>query len=150
MTVGQKASVSLLIAVLVFAAFAVAAFSGLFDLVESRFYNPSVARVYEKNLSDAAKASDLYHKLNLDRFGAVLQNEAIRRSFLPNVSAEDAFNRTNAFGKLQEDTVGLVGLRLIDSSGKRIHYSTIQGDIVRQTKTEILYRNYGEPGGYAL
>ena len=146
MTVGQKASLSLLFAVLVFAAFAVAAFSGLFDLVESRFYNPTVARSYEKTLDEAAKASDAYHSLNLERFRAVLGTDAVKRSFLPNMGAQDAFDRANAFGKLQEETPGLTGLRLVDAAGKRIHFSTFRTDIQRQTDTETIYRNYGDSG----
>jgi len=146
MTVGQKASLSLLCAVLVFAALAVAAFSGLFNVVESRFYNPSITRSYEKSVESLAEASDLYHGLNLGRFGAALGQDAVKRSFLPNMSAEDVFNRVNILGKLQEETPGLTGLRLIDSSGKRIHFSTIPGDILRQSPVETLYRNYGDPG----
>ncbi|HOX48415.1 MAG TPA: hypothetical protein PLG14_04445, partial [Spirochaetales bacterium] len=146
MTVGQKANLSLLIAVLVFAAFSVAAFSGLFDVVEARFYNPSITAAYEKSLDSMAEASDLYHGLNLERFSAVLGKDAVKRSFLPNLSAEDAFERTNALGKLQEETPGLAGIRLIDSNGKRIHFSNVPGDILKQSQLETLYRNYGEAG----
>ena len=144
MTVGQKASASLLIAVLLFAAFAVAAFSGLFDVIESNFRSPAVVRGIESSLTKAADAESGYHSSNLARFGSVLSQDAVRRSFLPNLSAQDAFDRANLLGKLQEETAGLSGLRLIDANGKRLHFSTIPGDIRSKTQLETVYRNFGD------
>ena len=86
MTVGQKASISLLIAVLLFAAFAVAAFSGLFDVIESNFRNPSLVRGIEASLSKVAEAESGYHRSNLGRFGSILAQDSVRRSFLPNLA----------------------------------------------------------------
>ena len=146
MTVGQKASASLLIAVLLFAAFAVAAFSGLFDVVESSFRNPSLVRGIEASLSKVAEAEGGYHNSNLARFGSILAQDSVRRSFLPNLSSQDAFDRANLLGKLQEETAGLAGIRLIDANGKRLHFSTIPGDIRSRTQIETVYRNYGESG----
>ncbi|MEI6874347.1 MAG: hypothetical protein WCL50_04360, partial [Spirochaetota bacterium] len=149
MTVGQKASLSLLISVLLFAAFAVASFSGLFNFLESRFYNPAVTRQYDAALDATAKAVELYNSLNVERFASVLDSDAIKRSFLPNLSAQDAFERANTLGKLQEETPGLSGLRLIDQGGKRIHFSSFPADILRRTDTETLFRDYGQNGELA-
>ncbi len=149
MTVGQKASLSLLISVLVFAAFAVAAFSGLFNVVEARFYNPSVARAWEKVLDKAAASADTWHEGNLERFRKALEYDYVKRSFLPNASAEDGFKRSTTFGKLQENSPGLVGYRFVDSAGKRIHFSNLPGDILKQSPTEVLYRLYGDASDLA-
>lgn len=149
MTVGQKASLSLLVSVLIFAAFAVAAFSGLFNVVEARFYNPSVSRAWEKVLDKAAAASDTWHEGNLERFRKALDYDYVKRSFLPNASTEDAFKRSTTFGKLQENSPGLVGYRFVDSAGKRIHFSNLPGDILKQSPTEILYRLYGDASDLA-
>ena len=146
MTVGQKASASLLIAVLLFAAFAVAAFSGLFDLFESSFRNPSIVRGIEASLAKVADAEAAFNASNLARFGAVLEQDSVRRSFLPNLSSQDAFDRANLFGKLQEETAGLSGVRLIDANGKRLHFSTIPGDILSKSQLETVFRNYGAAG----
>ena len=145
MTVGQKASLSLLGSVLLFAAFAVAAFSGFFNVLESRFYDPAVTRQYGDNLSAIAKATDVWNGLNFSRFAAALDSQAIKRSFLPNLSAQDAFDRANILGKLQADTPGLAGIRLVDLDGKRIHFSTFPEDILKKTDASILYRDYGKP-----
>lgn len=146
MTVGQKASLSLLIAVLLFAAFAVAAFSGLFDVIESSFRNPALVRGIDSSLAKVAEAEAGFHSSNLTRFGSVLAQGAVRRSFLPNISSQDAFDRANLFGKLQEETAGLTGIRLIDSDGKRIHFSNQPGDILSKSQLETTYRNYGGAG----
>ena len=146
MTVGQKASVSFLIAVLLFTALAVAAFSGLFNVIESSFYNPSIVRGLESSLSKVADEETRYHASNLARFGSILTQDAVRKSFLPNISSQDSFNRANALGKLQEETAGLSGLRFIDANGTRIHFSTIPGDIRSKTDVETMYRNYGDTG----
>ncbi|MFZ4616076.1 MAG: hypothetical protein ACOYM2_07770, partial [Rectinemataceae bacterium] len=144
MTVGQKASLSLLVAVLLFAVFAVAAFSGLFNVLESRFYNPVITRQYESALEATAKAIDVYHGLNHGRFAPVLAIDAVKRSFLPNLSMEDTVARENEFGKLKAVTPGLAGIRLIDQNGKRIHYSTWTIDVLRRGAGEVLYRDYGK------
>ncbi|MDA8425474.1 MAG: hypothetical protein M0Z80_04995, partial [Treponema sp.] len=146
MTVGQKASLSLLIAVLLFAALTVAAFSGLFSIVESDFFSPSLSRGFESALTKVAEASKSYHESNLLKFSSLLGSDAMKRSFLPNSSAEDAQNRAFAFGKLQEDIPGLSGLRIVDSGGRRIQFSSIPGDVLNRNGLEFVYRNYGDPG----
>ena len=146
MTVGQKASASLLIAVLLFAAFAVAAFSGLFDVIESSFRNPVIVRGLDSSLAKVADAEAAFHASNLARFGAVLAQDSVRRSFLPNLSSQDSFDRANLFGRLQEETAGLSGIRLIDANGKRIHFSSIPGDILSKNQLETVFRNYGASG----
>ncbi len=145
MTVGQKASLSLLVAVLLFAAFAVAAFSGLFNILEARFYDPAISRQYSDNLSAVAKATEVWNSLNFSRFAAALETPSVKRSFLPNMSAQDSFDRANALGKLQADTPGLAGIRIIDLDGKRIHFSSFPTDILKKSDTSILFRDYGTP-----
>jgi len=146
MTTGQKTSLSLLIATLVFGAFAVAGFSGLFNVLEARFYNPLVTRQYETSLAAIVSSVDTWHGLNKERFGAVLGADSLKRSFLPNISAQDAFDRANLLGKLQEETPGLAGVRLLDQDGRRIHFSTLPADLLRKTATETLFRDYGQSG----
>ena len=146
MTVGQKASLSLLIAVLLFAALTIAAFSGLFSLVESDFFSPSLSRGFESALAKIADAARTYHESNIAEFRALLDQGAMKRSFLPNSSAEDSQNRAFAFGRLQEDIPGLSGLRIVDSGGRRIQFSSIPGDVIKRNGLEFVYRNYGDPG----
>ena len=74
----------------------------------------------------------------------------MRRSFLPNQSAGDLFDRSNALGVLVEETPGLLGVRFIDNDGRRIHFSTFQSDVLRSEAQRLIYRNYGEANDEAF
>jgi hypothetical protein len=142
-TASHKAALSLLLAVLFFAGFTVLAFTGLFDFIETRFYNPSVTRALHRETDqDAAVIGAFLGELQ-DRFAATLRDEAVRRSFLPNQSAQDIFERSRLYGILLESQSGLQSVRFIDAGGSRIHYSTYAPDILRQDSRSISYRNYG-------
>jgi hypothetical protein len=143
-TVSQKASLSLLISVFLFAIFTVVSFAGLFDLVETRFYNPSITKNVSRVLEQETRViQDFIVELD-EQFAAALQNEAVKRSFLPNQSAEDIFERSKLFGTLMESFGGLQSVRFIDAAGRRIHYSTLQSDVFYQDRLSISYRNYDE------
>jgi hypothetical protein len=124
LTVSQKISVSLLISVLLFAGFSALAFTGLFSLVETRFYNPAVAKGLSRDAeADATSVGEFLEELR-DRFSAVLEEGSVKRSFLPNQGAEDIFERTKLFGTLMESLPGLQSVRFVDAAGKRLHFST--------------------------
>ena len=144
MTIGQKASISTLISVILFAGFAVLAYSGLFETVQTRFYNPRVASGVNKTLENLARESETYHSVLSGRFKSILALDFVRRSVLPNQSSEDIFNRSSAFGRLAQETPGLLGVRLVDVDGRRIHFSTYEGDVLRREEFRQVYRNYGD------
>jgi hypothetical protein len=144
MTTGQKISLSLLISVLLFAGFALLAFSGLFDFVEASFYDPAVRRGYEARVASIAEAVDAYHAEAGARFEALAASDAARRAFLPNQSREDILARDRAFSAIKEAMPGLRGMRVIDADGKRIHYSSFPEDEKRRDALAIVYRNYGD------
>jgi hypothetical protein len=143
-TVSQKAALSLLISVFLFAGFAVLAYTGLFDLVEARFYNPAITKSLNHEVSlDSEAVQDFLIELQ-NRFSETLNEPAVRRSMLPNQSAEDIFERTRIYGVLLESLGGLQSVRFVDSGGIRIHFSTVSQDILSQDRLSIAYRNYTE------
>jgi hypothetical protein len=142
-TVFQKAVFSLLIAILLFAVFTVFAFTGLFDLVEARFYNPAVVRAIGREIdADARVIEEFFEELWI-RFAATLKEGAVRRSLLSGLDSEDIALRARLYGELLESLGGLQSVRFIDSGGLRIHFSTWPPDILRQDENSIAYRNYG-------
>ncbi|HPB66187.1 MAG TPA: hypothetical protein PLW80_06485, partial [Spirochaetales bacterium] len=145
MTVGQKASVSLLVSTVLAAGFAALAYSGLFSVIETRFFDERVRRSVDASVDGLLESTDAYHESNAARFEALLGNDFVKRSFLTNQSAQDAFDRTRAFGLLSEQTPGLLGVRFIDRDGKRIHFSTFPADVVRSEALRVVYRDYGAP-----
>ncbi len=146
MTVGQKAAISLLASTLLAAGFAALAYSGLFSVIETRFFDERVKRSVDSSMDGLSASAETYHAQNTARFSTLLSQEYVSRSFLPNQSASDVFERTKAFGLLAQETTGLTGVRFIDQDGKRIHFSTFPGDVVRAETLKIIYRNYGEDG----
>ena len=146
MTTSQKAAFSLLISVLLFGAFTVLAFTGLFDLLEAHFYDPSITTSLTRDLTRNADEIDRFISETQARFSETLKIPAIRRSFLPNQGAEDIFERSRIYGLLAESVRGLQWVRFIDSSGSRIHFSTSTADILQQDRLSVSYRNFNEPG----
>jgi len=144
-TTSQKAALSLLISVLLFGAFTALAFTGLFNLIETRFYNPSVTASMTGELTRNAQAVDQYFGEIQARFSGTLKEPAIRRSFLPNQSAGDIFDRSRIYGLMGESLGGFQWVRFIDSGGSRLHFSTNSADILNQDRQSISYRNYSEP-----
>jgi hypothetical protein len=140
----HKIALSLLISVVLFAGLTYLAFTGLFDLVETRFYNPSITRSLSQEIRrDAETIQNFLAELQA-RFAATLKDDAVRRSFLTNQSAEDIRDRSQLYGRLQEELSGLQTVRFIDAGGSRIHYSSYGADMLREGDAAIAYRNYGE------
>jgi hypothetical protein len=143
-TVSQKVALSLLISVFLFAGFTVLAFTGLFDLVEARFYNPSIIKGLTEDINrDTETIQDFLTELQ-SRFSATLRENPVKRSFLPIQSAEDIYERTRIYGLLVESLGGLQWVRFIDAGGIRIHFSTYAQDILRQDRLSVAYRNYSD------
>jgi hypothetical protein len=142
-TISRKAAFSLLITTFLFAVFTALAFTGLFDLVEARFYNPAVARAIGREIdADARVIGEFFGELQI-RFAATLDEGAVRRSLLADLESEDIALRASLYGELLESLGGLQSVRFIDSGGRRIHFSTWPPDILRQDQNSVAYRNYG-------
>jgi len=145
LTAPQKAALSLLIAVVLFGGFASLAFTGLFDLIEARFYNPTITASMTREMARNTEAIDEFFAAMEARFSQTLREPAVQRSFLLDQSAEDIFERSRIFGLLHESLGGLQWVRFIDSGGLRIHFSTYAPDIMAQEPLFRTYRNFYEP-----
>ena len=110
-----KVALSLLLSILLFAGLVIAAYTGLFNVLETRFYQPSVIRTMETQLSSVSDALVAWHKANANRFSSFVGDEAVKRSILPNQSAQDIFDRANLAGTLMAEMPGIEGIRIIDS-----------------------------------
>jgi hypothetical protein len=147
MNISRKITFSLLISSLIFAAFASAAFTGFFDLVEIRFYHPRILRGLNREvLEDARVIGGLLDELR-DRFAAAVGEDAVKRSFLPNPAAEDVFERSRIFGVLLNSLPGLRSVRFVDAGGSRIHFSTLTEDMFRRNGSSPDYRSYRDCPG---
>lgn len=143
MSSGQRVAVSLLSAVFIFAVFMVAAFSGLFSLIEARFYQPSLMRGIHAQLLDVSETLDAYLKETKERFYTEFaENAAVQESFSFEQSAKNIRTREDAAGNLSLAVPALTGIRVIETGGKKVHYSTFPADVLQRGEKYISYRPY--------
>jgi hypothetical protein len=146
--IARKAAVSLLICVLLFAGFCVFAFTSLFNIIETRFYDSAVLNGLTDELAEDTSFIDSYISDLQKRFSEVLLEDAVRRSFWVNQSNEDIYERSRIFASLGVSLPGLQWVRFIDISGNRLHYSTSPDDQIITNDGTVLYKNYPEVTGY--
>ncbi|MBP5447735.1 MAG: hypothetical protein J6X95_06560, partial [Treponema sp.] len=150
MTSGQKTALSVLISVMFFGAFTVAAFAGLFSAIDARFYEPAKISQINNKLDGISLAYDDYLKTLTERFAlgqsAFLKNSSVQTFVEAKPSDADVLSRGEALGELRSSTQGFLGLRVLDKNQNSIHYSTFHSDILRRDEKNNLtaYKNYLE------
>ncbi|QTQ13473.1 hypothetical protein HRQ91_02815 [Treponema parvum] len=142
-TSGQKNAVSLLVAVFLFAAFAIAAFSGLFSAIETRFYQPAKVLGITRQLDDIAAGYDLYVNSLLGKLEAYTAEKPVASYLTQRASDEDVRERSRITGALFNSVPGLSGIRIIDSNGRSVHFSTYSADLLQNSENLRVYKNYG-------
>jgi hypothetical protein len=115
---------------------------GLFDLIETQFYNPSITNSFTSKVRSDTAVIDMYLKKLQKQFKDILEERSVKISFIPNQSAEQINERARLFMNLFSDITKLQSVRLVDAAGIRIHFSTLQSDILRQDIQSVAYRNY--------
>ncbi|QNL98177.1 hypothetical protein [Treponema sp. Marseille-Q4132] len=148
MTSGQKIAVSVLTTAVIFACFVVAAFAGLFSKIEARFYEPAKIADIRKQLDSVAECSETYINTLLEQFGtgekAYLSDSSVASYALSSPADSDVQQRTRRTASLFSEASGLDGIRLIDVNGRSVHFSTYPSDILKQTDSMRIYKNYDE------
>ena len=142
MTSSQKFSVSLLISVVVFAVFSVLALSGKFSFIEAKFYQPAVRRPIEQKISDLEKQHKQYTQILSERFAEFAADPSVASFTQSRASDEDVKNRSVVCARFFASSPYLLGVRIVDSSGRKIHYSTFESDKKRQDDKKIVYEDY--------
>lgn len=146
MSSGQKVAISLLISVILFAAFAVAAFAGLFSVIEVRFYQPLVVKNIEQRIKTIAEKEQEYSSALDQRFLGFAAKKEIGSYASAKPSADMQKNRTTLTGTLFSQTPSLQGIRVIDKNGRNIHFSTYSSDEKNRSKNQVAYKNYADLG----
>ena len=143
---GQKLALSLLISVVLFALFSVAAFSGLFPAVEARFYQPKIMSDKKQRLESVLAAETEYFDALSKRFKDFSSADAVRSALSRDGSQRFMEARESLREKLFAGTTCLGGIRLIDKNGVNIHYSTYDSDILSKTDESKILKKYTEIG----
>jgi hypothetical protein len=147
MNLPQRIILSLILSVVFFAAFSLLAFTGLFDLVETRFYTPQLVKSLNGEVDRLSQTITALLEDLEDRFAETLENGAVKRSFLPNQAAEDILERSRLYGLLMSSLPGLRTVRFVDAGGSRIHFSTLDADVLAQNGSSLSYRSYRDGSG---
>ena len=144
MTSSQKISLSLLIAVLFFSVFSVLTLSGQFDFIEAKFYQPTVKRPIEKKLENLYVQKKQYDSILTGRFETFLKEKSIDSFTQSKPSDEQVLERTSVFAQFLAVSPYLIGVRIVENDGKRIHFSTFELDKKKQDSKKILYEDYNK------
>lgn len=142
---GIKTAVSLLIAIFIFGALAVASSLGLFASVERQFYEPARLKVINEKLDSVADCSNEYIHNLLNIFGAEKDGFLSHESVLSFAGQNPSAEALRLFESLKENCAGLEGFRIVDSAGKRVFYSSFRSDYVIKTEKGVqrrIYSNY--------
>lgn len=139
---GIKTAVSLLIAIFIFGALAVASSLGLFASVERQFYEPARLKVINEKLDSVADCSNEYIQNLLNIFGAEKDGFLSHESVLSFAGQNPSAEALRLFESLKENCAGLEGFRIVDSAGKRVFYSSFRGDYVIKTEKGVQHRIY--------
>ena len=142
MTSSQKFSVSLLISVVIFAFFSVITLSGQFDSIEAKFYQPAVRKPIEQKIRELSEQEKQYNQILFERFASFASDDAVL-SFTKSVSSdEEVKSRTLACAKIFSSSPYLQGIRIVDSNGRKIHYSSFESDKKKQNERSTVYEDY--------
>lgn len=142
---GIKTAVSLLIAIFIFGALAVASSLGLFASVEQQFYEPARLKVINEKLDSVADCSNEYIQNLLNIFGVEKDGFLSHESVLSFAGQNPSAEALRLFESLKENCAGLEGFRIVDSAGKRVFYSSFRSDYVIKTEKGVqrrIYSNY--------
>lgn len=142
---GIKTAVSLVIAIFIFGALAVASSLGLFASVEQQFYEPARLKVINEKLDSVAGYSNEYIQNLLNIFGAEKDGFLSHESVLSFAGQNPSAEALRLFESLKENCPGLEGFRIVDSAGKRVFYSSFRNDYIVQTEEGVqrrIYSNY--------
>ena len=140
----QKLFLSLLITIITFTGFLIVAYFGLFEYLETHFYNVKIQEDIQKSLYRAEEHISQYHRMNLEKYKSIMEIDFIKTVYFLNQSRENIFNRESLFGKLKAEQTAFAGVRFIDFNVEKLHFSTFPEDILRKTGTNIEYRNLKE------
>ncbi|RPJ09049.1 MAG: hypothetical protein EHM28_02695, partial [Spirochaetaceae bacterium] len=124
-----KIAFTLLISLVVSGVFTVLAFSNLFSAIETSVYLPNLKNRAVAGTEKTASRMITYHDLTVSRYREITASGFMWRAYLANQSQEDIALRANAMASLMQGNSRIMAVRLVDLTGRRINYSTVDGDI---------------------
>lgn len=136
----RKVLISLALATILFVAFAVFAYSGLFDLIDARFYRQRIQEQTDIRLRDAALTTREYQRLLLRSATMLTSNPAFQRVFLVQQTEIDIQERQIALEALLDTHPEIDFLRIIDAAREQVWFSSLPEDVVQRSESSIEFK----------
>jgi hypothetical protein len=129
----KKLLISLLVGMFVTGVFLIAGFSGLFESIETTFYNTRVLERVDQDLDQVNSVFTEYENSLVSRMQTILSSDAFRRTFEVNQTSEDIVEaHLTAIDELNRDFPAFVSLRIVDADFINLVYSSRINDIERR------------------
>ncbi|MBI9097334.1 MAG: hypothetical protein JEY91_02600, partial [Spirochaetaceae bacterium] len=137
----HKFLISLLVSIVLLGLFIVLGYTGLFETIETKFYNQRIIEIKRERIDDIYHLFTDYNNENFSRLSLVLNNNSFHRVFELNQKAEDIIERDQIVGSLEDELKGFQYLRIIDftTDSQKIHFSSDKNDIRSSTSSRIIY-----------
>jgi hypothetical protein len=137
---GIKIIVSLLISLIISCAFTFFAFTRLFAIIEAGMYYPNLKAAAENETSAIARQTAAYLQNTSRMLQQVAQRDFMWRAYLNQQSGSDIEARSLAVNQLFKEYPHLESIRLLDQTGKRINFSTLDIDVASRDQSRITYK----------
>ena len=144
----QKAALSFLSALVLFAGFVFFAHTGLMAQIETKFYAQTKINEKDDQLEKLSQRCNSYISDILTKIqtgdNAYLKESAVKTYVHQNPSEKDSTERKNLTAQLFDvlEDYGLDGIRLIEKNGRTLHYSSFESDILKRVGLNTTYKLY--------
>ncbi len=144
----QKAALSFLSALVLFAGFVFFAQIGLMAQIETKFYAQTKINEKDDQLEKLSQRCNSYISDILTKIqtgdNAYLKSSAVKTFVHQNPSEKDSAERKNLTAQLfdQLEDYGLDGIRIIEKNGRTLHYSSFESDVLKRVSLNTTYKLY--------
>ncbi|MCL2044564.1 MAG: hypothetical protein FWG89_10535 [Treponema sp.] len=143
MTIRRKIIYSFLLAAFLITCIIILDYTRIFNFIETRFHDPVLREtVIRQTAKDAEILNDILSDMKL-RFYETLFLPAVHSSFHHEQSNADFNEISMLFMNLMKTVPGLSSVRLVDTDGIKIRFSTNPSDRISDQFSDV-YRNYSE------
>ena len=148
MSSGQKAALSFLSALVLFAGFVFFAQIGLMAQIETKFYAQTKINEKDDQLEKLSQSCNSYISDILTKIqtgdNAYLKSSAVKTFVHQNPSEKDSAERKNLTAQLFDEleAYGLDGIRIIEKNGRTLHYSSFESDVLKRVSLNTTYKLY--------
>ncbi len=137
-----RVAISLLIATVLFAGFAVLAFSGLFGVLEASFFYPQLQAQYSRQLDELGVRIEGWHGQWFEKLQGPDVQRVLASARDPVQSDQAIQERTRVLSEMAS-ALGAGGIRLVGVDGRTIHYSDFASDRV-VSPGRVTYLNFDQ------